>query len=227
MSREAPEIRLIRETLEGVMHPSTASTVFFEAITASGGALPEGPTEALRVVQGPLHDALVTRLGEDEAESVTEGLAQMLGAAGGATGARNRSEEITQNLELSSDAMPVFVLSSSDQLAEQLRAVVGPHLMSSLVVGDAELLRERLSQVPPGFVLIDGSQFPAIEPADLAAILKKLPALVVKALWGADLPYGQSVLAEAQRAGLGLTPFDRREGIEPLIDVIRSRHVGG
>ena len=40
MPREAPEIRLIRETLEGVLHPSTASTVFFEALQDAGGTLP-------------------------------------------------------------------------------------------------------------------------------------------------------------------------------------------
>jgi len=31
------------------------------------------------------------------------------------------------------------------------------------------------------------------------------------------------MLDAGQRRGVELTPFDRREGIEPLMDVIRSR----
>ncbi len=228
MAREAPEIRLVRETLEGVLHPSTASTVFFEAISEGGGALPTNAQETLALVRGPLLERLGDRIGEPEARTVIDQLERMLIAVGGAPPKRvSRNDEITQNLELSVDVVPVFVLSGTPKLADKLRAVVGPHLLTAVVIGDADTLALRLQQLAPGFVLIDGSEFPAIEPGVLGRTLQRLPAHVIKALWGADLPYGQSVLAEAQQLGFRMTPFDRAEGIEPLIDVIRSRRAAG
>ncbi|MGE0787126.1 MAG: hypothetical protein AB7S26_15740 [Sandaracinaceae bacterium] len=227
MSREAPEIRLIRETLEGVLHPSTASTVFFEAISAGGGALPGNAEQALALARGPLKKNLADRLGDDEANTVVTHLEHMLGGSAPQVPRRaSRNDEVTQNLHLSDEVLPVYVLAGSARLADQLRAVVGPQAMTPLVIGDPELLRTRVAQIKPGFVLIDGSDFPAIEPSELALTLAKLGGQIVIALWGADLPYGQSVLAEAYEAGCGFTPFDRREGIEPLIDVIRSRRSG-
>lgn len=227
VAKEAPEIRLVRETLEGILHPSTASTLFFEAINASGGTLPTNAAEALELVRGPIYKGLVDRVGEAEAQATIAGLERMLVAIRGEVRKRpSRNDEITQNVQLSEESLPVYVLASSPELGTKLRAVVGPKLMSCLHVPDADTLAARLEMVPPGFLLVDGSEFPAIEPSELADALAKLEGHVVKAVWGADLPYGQSLLASAQAAGLQLTPFDRREGIEPLIDVIRSRRAG-
>lgn len=215
----------MRETLEGVLHPSTASTLFFEAINSAGGALPKDAGEALELVRGPIYEGLLDRIGEAEAKATISGLERMLVAIQGETQKKrkSRNDEITQNVQLSEASLPVYVLAGSTELGTKLAAVVGPKLMSCLHVPDARTLVERLEMVPPGFVLIDGSEFPAIEPSDLASALSKLDEHMVKAVWGADLPYGQSVLASAQAVGVKMTPFDRREGIEPLIDVIRSR----
>jgi hypothetical protein len=76
--------------------------------------------------------------------------------------------------------------------------------------------------LPPAIVLVDASDFPSIEPTDLAAAMGKAGE-AVRAIWGADLPYGQGVLAAAQRLGIPTTPLDRREGIAPLMDLVRSR----
>jgi len=231
MPREAPEIRLIRETLEGVLHPSTASTVFFEALQETGGALPSTPDEVRALVRGPISRGLAGRIGEDAAASLLAQLHQMLEAIAPAGGRRprkrpSRHDEPTQSLTLSEETLPVYVLSGSRAFADQLKATLGPRIMSAVLALDSEMLRARLGQVPPAIVLIDASDFPAIEPTDLVEQLAPLPAHVLKAVWGADLPYGQSVLDAGQRRGVGLTPFDRREGAEPLMDVIRSRRAG-
>lgn len=229
MPREAPEIRLIRETLEGVLHPSTASSVFFEALQETGGSLPVTPEEVIALVEGPLARALGARVGEDEAASVLSQLGMMLQAIAPKAGERkvrkrpSRHDEPTRDLMLNEATLPVYVLSSRSAFDTQLRAALGPQIMSTVPAGDLATLEERLGQVPPAIVLVDASDFPAIEPSDLADVLARLPSHVLRAVWGADLPYGMSLLDAGQKRGIDLTPFDRGEGIEPLMDVIRSR----
>lgn len=226
MAREAPEIRLIRETLEGVLHPSTASSVFFEALQAGGGALPQDAREAVDLVNGPIRIGLRERLGADGGDSVADQLANMLSKIGREVRRRpSRHDEQTQSISLSDKTLPVFILTASRELVDRLHAALGPQIMSPVIVTDSDMLRTRLSQIAPAFVLVDASDFPAIEPEDLVAQINALKSGVIKALWGSDLPYGQSVMDVAQKRGCGITTFDRREGIEPLIDVIRSRHL--
>ncbi len=227
MAREAPEIRLIRETLEGVVHPTTASTMLFQALQEHGGAIPKTYEEILALVEGPLNRQLTERVGADMAESVLDQLRMMLasiGSAGRQPRKRpSRHDEPTRSVELSSETLPVFVLSASRTFAEKLSAALGPHIMTTVLATDALMLADRLDQIAPAFVLVDGSDFPAIEPDGLCRKLSGLPDDLVKAIWGADLPYGMSVLASGQSTGVRFTPFDRREGIAPLLDIIRSR----
>jgi hypothetical protein len=229
MPREAPEIRLIRETLEGVLHPATAGAVLFEALSEQGGTLPTIHADVIALVRGPLARRLVDKLGGELAQSLIEQLELLLTAIAPSDAKSrvrkrpSRQDEPTRNLELSRETLPVFVLSGGTDFAQRISAALGPHVMSAVQVADTAMLRTRLEQVLPGFVLVDASDFPAIEPRDLVRQIEALSEDVVKAIWGADLPYGMSLLAMAQQSGLTMTPFDRREGIEPLMDMIRSR----
>jgi hypothetical protein len=45
-----------------------------------------------------------------------------------------------------------------------------------------------------------------------------------RAVWGSDLPYGRSVLAAAGHGHPALLGLDRAHGVDPLLDLIRSRH---
>jgi len=225
MPREAPEIRLIRETLEGVLHPATASSVLFDALQEAGG-VPGSPEDVQALVRGPLTRRLVERLGEETTQSLLDQLELMLRAIVAAPKVRkrpSRHEDATRSVELSSETLPVYVLASSRAFADKLAAALGPNIMSAVLVTDDAMLADRLETVAPAFVLLDASDFPAIDPGALATRLAGVATDVVKAVWGADLPYGMAALAAAQEQGLALTPFDRREGIEPLMDMIRSR----
>lgn len=235
MPREAPELRLIRETLEGVMHPSTASTIFFEALEASGGQLPRDATEALALVRGPLSALIAERLGEADRDSILGPLEQMLssiapreptppeGAPRKPRRRASRHDEPTRSVELSSETLPVFVLSGDKRLGELLKTVLGPDVLSAVWVGDTAMLHERMSLVAPALFVVDASNFPAVEPAEIVAAVSSMEQEIVTAVWGADLPYGQSLLTAAQDAAVTVTPFDRGEGVEPLMDLIRSR----
>lgn len=228
MPREAPEIRLIRESLEGVLHPSTASTVFFEALQEQGGALPTTLDDMRALVRGPLARGLAIRLGPEDAASLVTHVERMLEAiapppARAVRKRPSRHEEKTVDMMLSTETLPVYMLAGSSAFSDRLLAAVGPHVMSPLIISDMATLRARLTQIPPAFLLLDASDFPAIEPTELAAAIEEMPREMVRAIWGADLPYGMSLMDAALKRALSLTPFDRREGIEPLIDVIRSR----
>jgi len=223
MPTEAPEIRLIREALEGVLHPSTASTIFFEALQANGGSLPKSTQEAIDMVNGPLRAGLAEKLGSDGATLANQIAMRLSSIPRPVRKKPSRHDEQTRSLDLSGETLPVYVLTSSKNLVSQLHASVGPKVMSPLLIGDALTLRTRLVQISPSFVLIDASDFPAIEPDELARELSALESSVVKAVWGSDLPYGQGVMNAAHQLGFSLTPFDRSEGVEPMLDVIRSR----
>lgn len=223
MARETPEIRLIRETVEGVLHPATASSVLFEAMQEMGG-VPASPEGLVALVRGPLARRLAERLGEDMTQVLLDQLAIVLDAVAKPQRRRpSRHDEPTRHVELSSETLPVFVLAGTRAFAEKLSAALGPDVMTAVLATDEATLATRLDQIAPGFVLLDASDFPAIEPDALAVRLTPLPLDVVKAVWGADLPYGMAVLAAAHQRSLVLTPFDRREGIAPLMDMIRSR----
>lgn len=226
MAREAPEVRLIRETLEGVLHPSAASALFFEALEQHPQGMPTSPPEALALVRGPIAALLDARVGEDAAASVVEQLNAMLGTlAGGAKGRKStsRHDMPTAATPISDESVLVFVLSATRDFAARLKAALGPRLIVTVPVADEPTFVDRLGQISPAVVVIDASQFPAIEPAALVEHLARVPSHVVKAVWGTDLAYGQRVLDAALRRGVTLTPFDRTEGIAPLMDVIRSR----
>lgn len=225
MAREAPEIRLIRETVEGVLHPATASSVLFEAMQEAGG-VPSTPDAIRALVRGPLACRLAARLGDETAQTLLESLETMLRAIGAAPKPRRRAsrhDEPTRALELSTETLPVFVLASSRAFAAKLAAALGPHVMSPVLASDDATLNAHLEAVAPAFVLLDASDFPIIEVDRLAERLARIGPDVVKAVWGADLPYGAAMLTAAEQRGLVLTPFDRREGIAPLMDMIRSR----
>ncbi|MGF1469022.1 MAG: hypothetical protein ACFCGT_23095 [Sandaracinaceae bacterium] len=230
MDRDSPEIRHLRETLEAALHPATASRVLFEALQTFGG-LPRDPAQTLSLIEGPLHRAVAQRLGPGAAARVLSGPATMLREhlererfAGPRR--RRREEDQTQRVVVSDHALPVLVATSSDRLDGQLLASLGPRVIMPYAAGDPETLSARLARRTPAFVLIDGAEFPLVEPRDLAVCLSRLPRSTVSALWGAELPYGQGVLAAAQALGIALTSFDRREGLGPLLELLRSRWDG-
>lgn len=223
MKFDGPELRLIRESLEALVAPAVVSSTLFEALEASGGELAPGREGASAFVEGPLRDALARRMGAD-AHPVIDDVLAMLGVlAPSAPVAARRSGETTR--EVFVDARPVIVLvvSSGETFAGRLQAALGAPRVIPVPAATLERMDEQLRVAVPPIVLVDAANFAAIEPDRLAAFLDKLPATTVRAIWGADLPYGGAVLRAILARGATATPLDRREGIDPLLDLIRSR----
>jgi hypothetical protein len=234
MSRERPELKLVRESLEAVVAPTVASAVVFEALEANGGRLPEGPAAARAFVDGPLRHALKRRLGENGDPIIDEliGLLATLAPAPAAPSPPSSSAPAPQSRgrpdttqKVPSDRRPVtaIIVASSERFAAGLRAALGTARVVVLATHSLEQLIEQVNVAPPAVVVIDAADFPEIEPDTLGSTLEHLPKTAVRAIWGADLPYGTAVLRALLDRSIPATPLDRREGMAPLLDLLRSR----
>lgn len=220
---ERPELRLVRERLESVLSPSVAGAALFEAL---GEAPP--PTSAratLSLVEGPLLAALGARIGGDEARHVVDEIATALAHALNeeASGQAPRGDTTLEIPVGGTGGLSVIVVSETDAMARQLEGALGSTRICAIAVRSAKGLELALGSTAPGVVIVDAARFAPLEPAQLAATLASLPRSVLRAIWGSDLPYGAATIAECARLGTGVTSLDRREGIAPLVDLVRAR----
>jgi len=232
MPTERPEMRLVREKLESLLAPELASSVLFDALAEASGMPPSTGEATLALVEGPLARVLARRVRSAEADTIVNDLIEMLRVIVGPAvtpahptpRARLRDLEITLEIQLGPGAVGVLVVSARPDLASRLEASLGPgritaRTISSLAVFESQL---RAAELPP-IVIVDAVEFAPIEPVQLADALRRSPKGTVHAIWGADLAYGSVVLGELVESHVPATPLDRREGIEPFLDLVKSR----
>lgn len=232
MNLERPELKLVREKLESLVAPELASSILFEALAEVGGRPPASGEATLALVEGPLARVLGRRVRGAEADLIIDELVGMLRMIVGPAAtpiapmsrAQVRDLEITLEISLDKGAVAVLVLSGREDLAMRLEAALGPGRITTRTFTTHDELSARVKggRLPP-IVLVDAVEFPSIEPVDLATLLQRSPKGTVHAIWGADLAYGSMVLGELVQRRIPATPLDRREGIEPLLDLVRSR----
>lgn len=223
MQPEGPELRVIRESLEALVAPTMVSSAIFDALEDCGGELGPGREGATVFVQGPLRAALARRMGAD-AHPVIDDVLEMLGVlAPRGPGGMRRSGETTREVFVDARPVIVVVVASGTTFASRLQAALGATRVIPVPASTLERMDEQMRVAAPQIVLVDAADFAPIEPERLAAFLEKLPATTVRAIWGADLPYGGAVLRAMVARAASATPLDRREGIEPLLDLVRSR----
>ncbi len=233
MNLERPELRLVREKLESVLAPELATSILFEALSEVSGMPPASGEATLALVEGPLARVLARRVRGAEGQMIvtelTDLLRQIVGPAQKAplapmTRAKVRELEITLEITLDKGAVGVLVLAGKHDLAMRLEAALGPGRIATRTLSSTAQLEAHLrSDHFPPILLIDSVEFPTIEPVELAKTLQKSPPGTVHAIWGADLAYGSMVLGELVERRVPATPLDRREGIEPFLDLVRSR----
>ncbi|MDQ3033863.1 MAG: hypothetical protein M3Y87_15710 [Myxococcota bacterium] len=227
MNPVRPELRLVRESLEAVVSPAIVSTVIFEALDEIGGQLPDGGEAVRAFADGSLRRVLVGRLGDD-AHAIIDDIVAMLSTiapsrAVAASPPRRSDADATREVFIGAGPVIVLVVASTPEFGERLLAALGPDRVAPLPTPSIERMDEQTLMAAPPVVLVDAASFAPIEPERLAASLAALPATTVRAIWGADLPYGAALLRALVERGAPATPLDRREGIEPLLDLIRSR----
>lgn len=244
------DIRVIREALEAVLSPSLTSAILFEAMDQSG-AVPQS-TEDLRVlVRGALARALATRLGEAQARQVVAEIEDRLVEVSSSgmklrpdveveieldpdevaaaiehfddqtTQYRRNNEDTTTTIPTGPDPVVVAVVAASKSFASRLSIALGPRRVSPAAVRSLGDLTDMA--VEPPIVLVDATDFPSIEPSALVESLASMPSTTLRVVWASELPYGRRLVGELERAAVPCTPLDRKEGIEPLLDMVRAR----
>jgi hypothetical protein len=221
MTQESHDIRLVREVLEGVLAPKLAQAVLFEAL-GSARELPNTTTDLLHLVRGPVHESVQERAGSSQATAVVARLEHML--------ARRLSQppppadgDATVAVPTHEEAVHMLIVASGPWFGGRLSAALGPERVAPAYASHAAALEGAWDAHFPAVVLVDATDFPAIDPGALAAGLRGLPGTTTVAIWGSELPYGRKVRFALEEGGVGAMAFEQAGGIDPLLDLIRSR----
>lgn len=231
--------RLLRSTLEESLEAHVASTVLFEALGAAGPDVPHSLEEVLWVVRGPLREALARRLDGEQVRLLLERIEALL--APPTEEPDPRVEEAT-TVELSldelaesstrgdatasvptADAVRVLVFASGSGFARRLELALGERRVHAVHVESPAALSAALEDGPPAVVVLDATDFPTIDGNQVLSALTSLPRTTACVLWGTELPYGKRFLAAAEAHDRPWVTLALREGIGPLLDLIRSR----
>ena len=144
-------------------------------------------------------------------------------AGTGSRRAANREDDATTAIPTGRDPVLVAVVANGGALASRLAAALGADRVSPVTVRSIEALASLDKE--PGVVVVDGTDFAAIEAPDLAEALGRLSPTTARVVWASDLPYGRRIAHALAQARMPHASIDRREGVEPLLDVVRSRKV--
>jgi hypothetical protein len=137
-----------------------------------------------------------------------------------------RERDATELVPTTRDAVTVLVVAGGGGLALRLTASLGSRRVAPFVLGTLTAIRDYLSGVgAPNILLVDATDFPPIAPEELSLVLRRGPRTMVRAIWGADLPYGRSLVATVDQATVPVVGLERSHGVDPLLDLIRSRRV--
>jgi hypothetical protein len=229
--RGRAELVMVREALEGVVSPTVATTLLFDALESSGRP-PPGSLEDMRVfVQGPLDAAVRRRLRESDALEIRDRLGTLFTRAiagdsfeldvdvdGDATGGTE-----TAQMTVVSRPVPVVVLSAREAFAERLVVCLGEDRVKTIAVADDTALSKAVFAYSALVVVLDGAAPTAVDLAALAGALRRLPNGATTIVWASETEGGASICAGLERAGAAAVTLGRADGIEPLLDLILSR----
>lgn len=215
MSTREP-VEALRTALGELLPRDLGAQLLFEALRPLP-SLPRSDEEVEALVRGSLREALIRHSGADRGAALADGLALLI---------RNerprRDADSTRSMPTLRRPVPVMVLGASDRFTERLDAVLGPKRVETLPCHDLDQLQRAVRRQEIALAVIDASDFAPIEPKELAKALSELRATTARVVWCATLPYGRALLkALADQAVVSL---ESEEGIEPLLDLIRSRH---
>ena len=211
-------MRIVRECLEGVMEPRTATAAILDAMGELGqwGDLAE-PSRFDRFVAGPLRLAVSARLGSLAAGDVTDRIGAMLRIV------RAREAPATREVPFADGPVRVLLLGGTAQLGVTLRNAIGGARIALAHAADLAAARTMIERLEPELIVIDAADPPQTNVADLLLLLTELPRETGIVVFGSEHPWGSRVLRTRIPSDPNLVPFDRRSGLEPLVDLVRSR----
>lgn len=227
------EVQLVRETLEGIVEPAIATSVLFESLSRWGKGVPEGAEEVLQLVRGPLAELLEARLGPAARGALAELEAQLGDLVQPEMDvdveidldddSADDPNEMTTQMAAVKVPVKVLVMAGYGQFAQRLNAAIGAERCHAVTVSSVEELTRTVFRLSPQIVVIDASQPAAIRAQDLSQAIKGLPDAMLSFVWSADSHYGRDLRSQLLQMGCDTMFLDRREGIEPLLDLVLSR----
>jgi len=232
--QERAELIVVREALEGVLSPTLATTLLFEALERWGAAPPETLEQVRAFAMGALDTAVRRRMLVDEADDIRERLERLFAHA---PKAASRDDEptlkipikeigATQEMLVAPQRVPVVLLASGTELADRLSSSLGRDRVAVFPVSTAETFTKALSVVEAPIVLIDATHAPLLDAYTARIALRALRAGTTLVIWGSETLFGQQLAVMLE--GGGPTPVElmTREGTSPLFDLVLSRRTG-
>lgn len=227
------EIVLIREALESVAAPEVATAILFDAL-ANATSPPTTLVEARSFVSGPLRDAVRRRLRGDESTSIIRIVEGAIDSAIDRDGldvevefdplasSVERTTE-TQQMETIARPVPVVVLAQNDSFAQRLTLCLGEDRVYATTVSTPAALRKAVFAQSPLVVVVDGAACESMSADVVADVVRGVPDNVVPVLWNGATEWARGLV---ERSPLRLVTLERKEGIEPLCDLVLSRFRG-
>lgn len=227
---ELAPARVLRRTLEEALTAKVASAVLFEAL-GTGGGVPRSLSEVLAIVHGPLRAILEKRLGASDASAlvakIEAGLRPVWDEVATVDApldelAAQASADATAAFPVQRNPVMVAIVAGGPGFELRLATALGPQRAAPFTVRSLADLRE-LAESPPGVLLVDASDFPPVRAPEIVEVARKLPRSTACVLYGCDLPYGNAFLSVLAGEARPWVTLELREGIAPLLDLIRSR----
>jgi hypothetical protein len=217
-------LHLVREALEGMIEPTAASAALFEALERQGAdELPGSSAELLDFVRGPLRAVVERRIGNTGADEIVERVERTVQRVESGLPLRNGGAATTLEINVGTGPVRVLSLSKSTSLAVRLRAALGGLQVHVVSASDLARAATTGAKHDPDVVVIDATA-PITDDADgVMTLLSKLKPTSTSVLWGEELAFGRTLKHEAVQRRLKLTTVERSEGVDLLLDLIRSR----
>ncbi len=232
------ELIMVREALEGVVSPTMATTLLFEALEASGRPPPRTIEQMRAFASGPLDHAVRQRLRDEDASQIRDQV-DALFARALARSPRTASVEVELDVELDDEEqtdgtetaqmttvarpVPVVVLTAREEFADRLVLCLGHDRVKTIAVVDDAALSKAVFAYDALVVVLDGASPTSADAAAVAAALRRLPNGATTIVWGSEAAGGATLTKALDRAGAACVPLGRSDGIEPLLDLILSR----
>ncbi|MCS6799010.1 MAG: hypothetical protein NZ898_10850 [Myxococcota bacterium] len=217
-------LAVVREVLEGFLEPRRAGVVVFEALAEAGRSdLPESQEEVVEFVRGPLRTVASRWMGEAHADLLVDRTLAILDR-GRASQPEPGGSLQTIQMMVSEGPLRALVVSRGPALAVRLRAALGGERFGAGVVDRIERLDSMADVVHPHVVVLDGPDPVRTDVETLVEALARLPVETVRVSWGsgAEFSWIEDVQRRLEERGVTLVTIDRREGVEPLLDLLRA-----
>lgn len=237
MATHRAELVLLREALEGVVSPEVATALLFDALEISGRRPPQSLEEMRTFAEDALAEAVRRKVRDGEASQILKLVDDLFERAIEGDGVaidvevdpEAWSDEkpcATTQMATVQRPVPVVVLAAEGAFAERLTACLGDDRVYAVAVADEAAFRKAVFAYSPLLVLLDATRPVPIPEGPLAKALRGLPDTAMPVLWGAESEWARAAVPGLEAAGVSMVTLERREGIEPLLDLVLARFRG-